>query len=363
MNKSRWSIILAVGLVAVLAVVVALFVLKPKGGEEEEAAADMAVHTGTISRATLHQIVTAYGTVMPQPAGQGQVPADSDVASPVAGVVARIDCVEGQRVTKGTALFRLDSRAAEVAVDKAKKALVFAEADFARQKELLPVEGTSPKAYQQAELQLNAARSDLAAAETDLALLRITAPLDGTVVKINAQPGEAVELNTVLATIIDLDRLVVEAAVPSRESGALRVGQAVRFEGEGGGPAAGPAGRVIYVGAEIDPKTDTVPVRVSVAAANGFRPGRFLMLRIVSGEHKDCLAVPEKAVVADTVAADSGVIVLVEGDQAVRKPVRIGFREGGLVEVEAEGLKEGQVIVTDDAYAVPAEPTKIHIVK
>lgn len=361
MNKSRLSVILAVGLVAVLAVIVTLFVLKPKGGEEGEVTADMAVHVGVISRATLHQFVTAFGTVMPQPAGPDQVPADSDVASPVAGVVAHIDCAEGQRVAKGSVLFRLDSRVAEVAADKAGKAVTYAEANFVRQKELLPVEGTSPKAYQEAEQQLNDARSQLAAAETDLALLRITAPLDGTVVKINAQPGESVELNTVLAKIIDLGRLVVEAGVPSREARALRVGQAAQFEGEEIGTGA--AGRVIYIGAEIDPKTDTVAMRVSVPANQGFHPGQFLNVRIVCDEHKDCLAVPEKAVVADTVAADSGVIVLVEGDKAIRKPVRIGFREGGLVEVEAEGLKEGLVIVTDDAYAVPAEPTKIHIVK
>lgn len=356
MSKSRTGLVFALGAAAVLVIIVALALLKSKGGEEEQAAADMAVHVGTVGRATLHQFVTVYGSVMPQPAGARQVPADSEVASPESGIVAHIDCVEGQRVTKGTVLFRLDSRLAEVAGEKAKKTLAFAEANFARQKELLPVEGTSPKTYQEAEQQLNAARGDLAAAETDLARLRIEAPLDGTVVKINSEPGEAVEPNTVLAKIIDLSRLVVEAGVPSREAALVRVGQTAELE------SGTTLGRVVYVGSEIDSRTDTVPVRLSLPAA-GYHPGEFLNLRIVSGEHKDCLAVPEKAVVADTVAADSGVIVLVEGDKAVRKPVRIGLREGGLVEVEAEGLREGLVIVTDDAYAIPAEPTKIHIVK
>ncbi|MCJ7611161.1 MAG: HlyD family secretion protein, partial [Candidatus Aminicenantes bacterium] len=128
MSKSRTGMIIAVGVCAALAVIIAVAVLKPKGGEEKEAAADMAVHIGTIGRATLRQFVTAYGVVMPQPASPGQVPADSEVAAPVSGIVAHIDCVEGQRVAKGSVLFRLDSRVAEVAVDKSKKALAFAEA-------------------------------------------------------------------------------------------------------------------------------------------------------------------------------------------------------------------------------------------
>jgi RND family efflux transporter MFP subunit len=350
---------LAVVTAVALAVVIILILVKPKLGEEnEEVAADMAVHVGKIARATLHRSVTAYGTVEPEPATLGRRPADADVASPVAGIVAHIDCVEGQKVTKGALLFQLDSRVADVAYEKAKKALTFAQENFERQKKLLPVEGTSKKSYLEAEQQLNAARSELAAAETDLALLKIEAPLDGTVVKINTEPGEAVELNTVLAKIVDLGRLVAAVNVPSREAVLLKVGQPAQFETGG----VVPGGAVVYIGQQIDDKTDTVPVRVSLPANAGFHPGQFVSIRIICEEHANCLAVPEIAAVADAVGADAGVIALVEGDKAIRKPVKLGLREGGLVEVEGEGLKEGLVIVTEDAYAVP-DNTKIHIIK
>jgi membrane fusion protein (multidrug efflux system) len=343
--------------VVVVLAVVLIVVLKPRGGGEEETAADMAVHIGSVTRTTLHRFITAYGAVMPEPAAPGRVPADAEVASPVAGVVTHIDCVEGQRVTKGTVLFRLDSRVAEVALDKARKALVFAEANFERQSKLLPVEGTSKKAYDEAKQALNAAQGDLAAAETDLALLNIQAPLDGTVVQINSEPGEAVELNTIMAKIVDLGRLVAAVSVPSGEAAALKSGQTALLDD---GPVSG---AVVYVGSQVDDKTGTFPVRVSIPPAAGFHPGQFLSVRIISEQHKDCLAAPEKAVVADTVGGSTGWIVLVQGDKAVRKPVTIGLREAGLVEVTAEGLKEGQTLVSDDAYAVPAEPTTIHVIK
>jgi membrane fusion protein (multidrug efflux system) len=355
MSKSRtWIVIVIVAAVAAALVLL----LKPKSaGESEEVKADMAVHTGTIVRATLHRTVSAYGSVEPEPATPSRAPADADVASPVAGVVAHIDCVEGQRVAQGDVLFRLDSRVADVAREKAKKALAFAEESFARQAKLLPVEGTSKKAYLEAEAALNQARSDLAAAETDLALLKIQAPLSGTVVKINSEPGESVELSTVLAKIIDLGRLVATVNVPSREAPLVKSGQAVRFEGTESEP-----GKVLYVGSQIDDKNDAVPVRVSLPAGPAFRPGQFLGVRIVCEEKAGCLAVPESAAVADAIGADTGLIVAVEGEKALRKPVKFGLREGGLVEVDGDGIKEGMVIVTDDAYAVPND-TKIHVIK
>jgi RND family efflux transporter MFP subunit len=187
-------------------------------------------------------------------------------------------------------------------------------------------------------------------------LKRIISPLSGTVVKINRKPGEAVELNSVLATIVDLDRLIVAVNVPRREVPQVKVGQPAEIEA-----AREPAGRVDFVGSSVDEKTDTVPVRVSVPQESSYLPGRFLSVRIVTAEHAGCLVVPVAALIADTLAGDTGEIVLVEGNQAVRKPVKIGFREGDLVEVEAPGLNEGQAIVTTDAYAVP-DGTPVHVV-
>jgi membrane fusion protein, multidrug efflux system len=356
MNKRR--ILTALILLAAAGVIIIFVISKMKSAgaaESEDVAADMAVHMGTIQKATLHRFVTAYGKVEPEPAAPGRAPADAEVASPVAGVVARIDCLEGQRVAKGTPLFHLDGRVVEVNLEKAKKALAFAEDNFERQKKLLPVEGTSKKAYLESEQQLHAARGEMKAAETELALLTITSPLDGTVVKVNSTPGEAVEASTVLAVIVDLNRLVAAVAVPSEETAELRPGQPTRFES---GEAAG---RVIYVGAQVDEKTGTVPVRISLPAGSGLRPGQFLSVRIVSEERIGCLAVPETAVIADTVAADTGAIVVIEGDKGVRKAVKLGLREGGLIEIVGAGLKEGQAIVTEDAYAVP-DGTKIHAV-
>ncbi|HEX7502369.1 MAG TPA: efflux RND transporter periplasmic adaptor subunit [Acidobacteriota bacterium] len=351
----RW--IIAVLIAAVLGVVVIVWLLHAgKDGGEGETTADMAVHAGRITRTTMHRFVNAFGTVQPEPAGPHGQPAAAAVAAPVTGIISRVDCSEGQRVDKGTVLFHLDGRVAGIGREKARQALAYAEENFERQKKLLAVEGTSRKNYLEAEQQLNAARSELLAATTGLALLEVVAPLAGIVVKVNVAPGEAVEANTVLARIIDPKRLVGMVDVPVREATLVKVGQPVQCAECGG------RGAVAYIGSQVDGGTDTLPVRITLPASGDFHSGQFLQVSIVCEVHADCLAVPEAAVVSDTVGGASGTIVLVEGDRALPKPVRIGLREAGLVEVEGPGLREGQVIVAEDAYAIPGE-VKIHIVK
>jgi membrane fusion protein (multidrug efflux system) len=345
-------------IVLAVAVVAAVILIKGLGlrygTEEEEIVTDIGVHVGKIVRATLHRYVTAYGTVEPEPPGGGRSAAGALISAPVGGILTEITCAEGRAVGQGALLFRLDTRLAEVAVAKAAKTLESAEQTYERQKKLLAAEGTSQKSFQQAELELNTARSELAAAKTELSFLEIRAPLSGTVVRISARLGQAVEPNAVLAEVIALDRLVVTAQVPSRDAAELKPGQTVVW---GDGSAA--AGKLVVVGKDIDPRTDTVLVRASFPAGTGFRPGQFLNIRIVSEERRDVMAVPDESVVP---GPDGGtVLMVVEGEKAVPKPVKTGLQDAGLVEVEGEGLTEGLVIVTTDAYNIAGE-TKIHII-
>ncbi|MFZ2052856.1 MAG: efflux RND transporter periplasmic adaptor subunit [Candidatus Aminicenantales bacterium] len=342
--------------VAAAAALILIKGLGRKAGEEGEVVTDVAVHVGKITRATLHRYVAAYGVVEPEPPGDGKPAAGALLSASVGGILTEIRCTEGRPVERGTVLFRLDTRLAEVAVAKAAKALAYAEQTYERQKKLLAADGTSQKSFQEAELQLQTARNELAAAQTELSLLEIKAPLAGTVVRINARLGQTVEPNAVLAEVVDLDRLVVTAQVPSREAGLLKAGQPVDI-----GPGSPAAGKLTVVGKDIDPKSDTVLVRAAIPAGAGFPPGQFLSIRIICEERRDVLAVPEMSLVADSVGGDAGSIVLVEDGKAVRRHVKAGLRESGLVEVEGEGLKEGMTIVTEDAYAVPAE-SKVHII-
>ena len=326
--------------------------------EPESPPTVVAVEVAPIVRMTLHGYVAAWGTVEPEPATRTRQAATARVSSLVPGLVAKVNTAEGQKVARGDVLFQLDTRVADVAVEKARQAVGYAEQVFARQKLLGPGEATSQRAYQEAEQNLVVARNELKNAEAQRALLTVESPIAGTVVHLNARAGDTVDLANVLADIVDLNRLIVGAAVRSVDIPRLKVGQPAELWTEreaAGAPAAGSVvypSSLVFIGSEVNSSTDTLRVRLAVKPGAGLRPGQFVNLRIVAEEHRDRLAVPVAAVVTREGVSE---VAIVTGDRAARRAVTVGLEDGGLVEIEGKGLDAGMTVVTEGAYGLPEE--------
>ena len=333
--------------------------------EEQELATEVAVQTGKITKTTLHRYVMAYGMVEPEPAMGGKPPASSKIAAPMMGILTQIYCEEGQQVKKGALLFELDTRSTDALIAKAEVAVEFAQKNFARKQQLNSTDNVSRKLYDEAEQLLQTARKDLLNAKTQRELLQIKAPLSGTVATIHFKVGEAVSLNTVMADLIDLDRLDIAIRVPSEEAIALHLGQSVDISTastqvwNGSGIPPSQRGTVTFIGPQVDPLTDTILVRASLSHEFGLRPGQFVSVRILIEERPERLAVPIESVVT---RQGISMIAVVEGDRAKQTIIKTGLRDGNLVEVAGENIREGMTIVTQGVYGLPAE-TRIRVVK
>ncbi|TAK61951.1 efflux RND transporter periplasmic adaptor subunit [Methylobacter sp.] len=328
--------------------------------DEQELVTEVAVQTGKITKTTLHRYVMAYGTVEPESARDGKPAASSKIAAPMMGILTQIHCEEGQQFKKGDLLFELDTRNADALIAKAEVAVEFAKKNFARKQQLNATDNISRKLYDEAEQLLQTARKDLLNAKTQKDLLQIKAPLSGTVAAIHFKVGEAVSLNAILADLIDLDRLDIAIHVPSQEAASLRLGQSVEIStGSAASSVTIQPGKLIFIGAQIDPLTDTVLVRASLQNGSGLRPGQFVNVRIVTEERSGRLAVPVESVVT---RAGASVIAVVEGDRAKQKVIQPSLRDGNLIEISGEGLQEGMTIVTQGVYGLPPE-TRIRVVK
>jgi RND family efflux transporter MFP subunit len=357
---TRWSV--ARGPFALLLIVSTTGCQSGGAAGADETPADVlpevSVTVAPIVRTTLRGYVTGWGKVEPESATRGRPPASAAIAAPVAGLVTAIQCTEGERVRQGATLFRLDSRVADVAVERAQQAVRYAEGLVQRQEQLGPGEATSQKAYQDAKQQLTAAQSELNAAELQRRLLDVKAPIDGTVMRINAKLGDAVDPSTVLAELIDLTRLVVNASVRSVDTRQVRRGQSVELSpgtapgvpGDAGSPPV--IATVEYIGAQVDSATDTVLVRARVPVTSGLRPGQFVNARISTDERRDQLAVPVESIVQGDKGPE---IALVQGDMAVRTAITTGLRDGALVQVQGDGIRDGMSVVVRGAYGLPAK--------
>jgi membrane fusion protein (multidrug efflux system) len=293
--------------------------------EEEKVVTEVAVQTGKITSVTLHGYVQGYGMIEPAPATTNQPAASAQLAAPSAGVVTKMNIVEGQHVEKGDVLVELNSRAAVAEVE--------------RQKTLYAQRNTSLKNLQDAEAQLS--------------MLQITAPLSGTIARVNIKPGQAVDLTTVVAEVMDLNRLAVSSEIPSAEANDLKAGNPLEVL-----TTPPVMAELLFVSPNVNKDNDTVLIRALLPKDSGLRPGQFVSLRIVTAIHTNCLAVPAESVATD--ASGKSVIALIKGDAATQIPVQTGLRENGLVEIAAPELKRGDIIVTVGAYGLP-EKTKIRV--
>ena len=300
------------------------------GDDEGDIPTVVSVQVGALARITLHHYVDGYGTVEPAPATAKESAAGAPLAPPAAGVVARVNIVEGQQVKKGDVLMELNS--STLTADYVKQ-------EAARQKRLYAQQNTSLKNVQDAEAQL--------------AALRVVAPLSGTVTRLNVKPGQAVDVNSVVAELADLHRLAVSANIPVSDAGELKVGDDVQVLTQPPVTAT-----VSFISPAVDTTNSTLAVWGALPADSGLRPGQFVHLRIVTAVHMNCLAAPDESVVTDVNGRST--IALVSGNEATHIPVQTGFRENGWVEIEGAGLKAGDAVVTVGAYGLP-DKTRIQV--
>ncbi len=332
--------------------------LHAEEGPKAETIVDVSV--ARVVRATLRSYVTAYGTVVTAPVGGPNQPAGgARLAAAASGLVVTVSAIEGSRVERGAVLVQLDPRAADAAVIRAQAAVSAAEKTFARQTQLQAVDGTSQRMLQEAEERLAAARGEWATTELQQSQLAIRAPLSGTLARLQVKPGEWLNVGQEVGEIVDLGRLAVSLQIPVREAGGVQVGQVAQVFvrlGETEKPAA--EGTVNFISPEVSAGSDSVPLREALPPQSSIRPGQFVALRIVTLAHESRLAVPRESVYTDHDGQST--LSVVEGEVARQKVVKIGLRDGPLVEVEGDGVTEGATVVTLGSYALPKE-TKVRV--
>ena len=343
----------------VVCIVSALSIAGCKAGTDDAdtVQTEVTVKTAKISQVTLHAYAEAYGMVEPEPAGDNKPAGVAQLAAPLAGIVISVPVKEGDHVSAGTVIVKLDDRAALAAVNQATHALEMASQAMARQNKLKAIDGTSEKTMQQTAQQLADALAQLQTAKTQLAQVHLTTPVSGIVAHIFVHPGQVVDPTIVAAEVVDPTRLVITASIATSDAMNLKSGSIADIFVDGGDHPA-TIGKVLFVSPITDAKSDGVLVRLSVPALSALRAGQTVRTRIITEEHTNSLAVPTASVVTD--AAGNSFIALVNGDTATQKSVRVGIHDGDWIEVAAEGLKPGDTVVTVGAYGLPAQ-TKIRV--
>jgi RND family efflux transporter MFP subunit len=263
------------------------------------------------------------------------------LASRVPARVMALPFREGERVTRGAVVARLDDaalRSAEVAAEASVKA---AEADLARIQTLVSKRAATPRELDEAMARAAAAGAALSSVRDNVSYAVLRAPFDGVVTARPARVGDVVSPGTPLVDVEGQAGLEIRASLDAAEVNRLRLDQAIQAEVDGQ-PAALPA-RVRAISSAADPMTHRAEVRADLPPASGVRSGLFARLLIPGPAGQGRITVPTSAIVQRGGLA--GVFVI-ERDRARLRWVAIGEVEGERTEVRA-GLEPDALLVVD----------------
>jgi membrane fusion protein, heavy metal efflux system len=310
-----------------------------------------------------------------KPAAAGQV----RIVAPVAGrivTVSRGTPTPGQKVKQGEELAVIlptpskNRVELDTEVRSAKSELEAAEKELERVQELYKDKIVARRRLEQSERDVALQRARLDGARAQWGVLdpsqtagqsgasqatrfSLRAPISGTVVTATVTPGALVEAGQNLLSIIDLERVWIEARLYELDIPKVR-----QFDrGWFAAPAMAdpfalvrPKARLVNIGSVIDPATRSVPLILEVQNEQSqLRIGLHGNLSMPTGEKSRGLSIPESAIVDDkgiTVA-----FVQKEGESFERRELELGIKSEGYVEVKS-GLNRGERVVSKGAYRV-----------
>jgi membrane fusion protein (multidrug efflux system) len=258
-----------------------------------------------------------------------------------AGRVSAINFKDGSIVAQGAMLISLDAAIQEAELLQAKANLGLAKTNHQRNQELLDKKFLSQQAVDNSSAALKVQEAAVQLAEAKLAKTRIKAPFKGSVGLRNVSVGDYVKEGQDLINIEDISTLRVDFKLPESYLGRLSKGLVVELTSD-----ALPGERFSAVLEAVDPLVDqggrSISARARLDNAKGMlRPGLFVRARIVFGERKQVMLIPEQAIVP---GAQPAVFKVLDG-KAVLSKVQLGIRRAAQVEV-VDGLVDGDVVVT-----------------
>jgi len=316
--------------------------------------------------------VRANGELKPV-AGQS-----AELSAPVAGRIPVGDRVVhlGQRVRKGEVLVRLmptssaagtDVATVEMEAARARAELGLAEREVKRAEEMFAGKAIPEKQLDAARVAREVAAARVEATERQLALYRSTqsggsagpsgaafelrSPVDGVVSYAEVTPGAIVDMGTRLVSVVNPERLWLEARVYEADVAKVERSPGAAFTVAGFDREFAvdeKTGRRVAVGSVVDRATRTVPIIFELPNPEGvLKPGMFAKVMLYTGETVRGVAIPESAIVDDN--GKPTVFVLEGGESFFKRTIQPGVRSGGYVQV-LEGLREGERVVSRGAY-------------
>src|SRR5579883_549927 len=272
------------------------------------------VQLARLRQGSLPRIVTAYGTVEPDPAAR------RTVMAPITAVVGGVYVRPGEEVAAGAPLLRLEpSPGTAAAYAQAQSALQAANALVRRTQTLLGQHLATRQQLADARKSQADALAALAAEGAGAAQI-LRAPFRAIVTAVSTSPGAIVAQGAALLALARPNALVLRVGVMPDRALAIRPGEPASITPLGAEDSV--TGRVVLRGSVVEPTTGLVPVEIALPPG-AFLAGTMAKAGIVIGTVHGYI-VPHQAILVD----DSGAPYVVQAVNMVARKVAVRVLDG-----------------------------------
>ncbi|MDX9740878.1 MAG: efflux RND transporter periplasmic adaptor subunit [Gammaproteobacteria bacterium] len=277
------------------------------------------------------------------------------VSSTVTETVAAIHFDDGDRVPAGQVLVELNDREERALLEEARVLSAEAQRQYERLKTLQAQGQAALSLVDERQREWEAGQARVRSLEARLSDRTLRAPFAGVLGLRNISVGALVEPGDIITTLDDDRVMKLEFTVPATFLEALRPGLRIvarapalsgrTFEGE-----------VAVIDSRVDPVTRSIRIRAHLPNPDRvLRPG-LLMEVALSKNPRRSVRLPEETLLQ---LGERHYVLVVTGNRAERREIRIGARRPGEVEIR-EGVEAGdQIIVHGTTRARDGDPVRV----
>lgn len=172
---------------------------------------------------------------------------------------------------------------------------------------------------------------------------RLYSPISGIVARKGTNPGEVISPGTPLFSIVDLDPIRVDVAVPETEIGQVRIGQFAQVEI----PALDSSftGTVRLIDPVADANTRSYTIKIDLPNPHFIIRAGMIATAILPSAHKIAgLSLPAEAVLHDVDQTTYVFVADGRTSRAFKRKILIGALSGSRIDVSS-GLRENELVV------------------
>jgi RND family efflux transporter MFP subunit len=316
------------------------------GADEEKKEGPTAlVEVAAVTRKTIAEKLTAYGSVIAQPGKTHSVTVGFETR------VRHVLVAPGQLVHETDPLVEVEgSPAAQLQLRQAQNNAEITARDLKHAQERFNLKlatnqelSTAEKAARDAQAQLDALQRAGAGGDN-----RIRSDMTAVVARINAQDGQIVPVGSPLVELVAEEEIEVKLGVEAEDLPTLQPEQAIAIFPVNNPEQAEVKAKVRLLTRRIDPTTRLVDVYVALP------PGTKLLLDgFVRGDFEriaeNALVVPRSAVLPEEEGGGFQIFT-VEKDHAKKHTVKLGVQNEKEVQIITPDLKENDRVVTVGNY-------------